>query len=135
GQLALEDRYAAAAGSAGRELLFVDTDLYVMKVWSEFVFGSCDAWILKQIARRQYDCYLLCRTDLPWAPDPLREYPEGSARDRLYHIYKDCLVNQSVPWAEIGGQGEARIAAGIAAVERFAMAPTAKNRPWSISLL
>ncbi|GGB10984.1 AAA family ATPase [Puia dinghuensis] len=119
GQLALEDRYTMDAVAAGKPLLFVDTDMYVMKVWSEFVFGRCESWILEQIVTRQYDAYLLCRTDLPWAPDPLREYPEGSARDQLFHIYKDCLINQSTPWAEIGGQGEERIANGIAAVGRL----------------
>ena len=117
GQLALEDRHAEAADASG--LLFIDTDLYVMKVWSEFVFGSCDPWILQQIALRRYDAYLLCRTDLPWTPDPLREYPDSSSRDRLFHIYKDCLVNQATPWAEIGGRDETRIAAGIDAVERL----------------
>ncbi|HLZ88196.1 MAG TPA: ATP-binding protein [Puia sp.] len=118
-QLALEDRYAAAALAAKKKLLFIDTDMYVMKVWSEFVFGNCDPWILGQIAQREYDAYLLCRTDLPWAADPLREYPDLASRDRLFHIYKDCLVNQSTPWAEIGGQGEDRVAAGVAAVERL----------------
>src|ERR1017187_6620442 len=31
-------------------LLFCDTDLYVMKVWSEYVFNKCHNWILNQIA-------------------------------------------------------------------------------------
>lgn len=119
GQLDLEDRYTAGVEATGNSLLVIDTDMYVMKVWSEFVFGRCDPWILDQIVLRQYDGYLLCRPDLPWSPDPLREYPEGSARDELFHIYKDCLITQSTPWTEIGGQGEARIAAGIAAVERL----------------
>jgi NadR type nicotinamide-nucleotide adenylyltransferase len=119
GQLALEDRHAAAAEAAGRRLLFIDTDMYVMKVWSEFVFNRCDPWILEQIVLRQYDAYLLCRTDLPWTEDVLREYPDLESRDRLFHIYRDSLVNQSTPWAEIGGQGRDRIAAGIAAVERL----------------
>jgi len=119
GQLALEDRLTAIAATAGSKLLFIDTDMYVMKVWSEFVFGHCDPWILDQIAQRQYDAYLLCRTDLPWTSDPLREYPDLESRDRLFHIYKDCLINQSTPWAEIGGEGDARVAAGIAAVGRL----------------
>lgn len=119
GQLALEDQFSTAAEAARNRLLFIDTDMYVMKVWSEFVFGHCDPWILDQIALRQYDAYLLCRTDLPWTSDPLREYPDLESRDRLFHIYKDSLINQSTPWAEVGGQGEARIAAGIAAVERL----------------
>jgi len=119
GQLALEDRYTSAAEAAGNRLLFIDTDMYVMKVWGEFVFGHSDPWILDQIAQRQYDAYLLCRTDLPWTSDPLREYPDLESRDRLFHIYRDCLINQSTPWAEVGGQGEARVAAAIVAIERL----------------
>jgi NadR type nicotinamide-nucleotide adenylyltransferase len=115
GQLALEDSHARNS----RSLLFIDTDMYVMKVWSEYVFGRCDAWILDQVASRKYDGYLLCRTDLPWVRDDLREYPDLESRERLFHIYRDCMVNQSTPWAEVGGVGEDRIAAGIEAVERF----------------
>ena len=37
-----------------------------MKVWCEFVFGKCHAFILDQIVERKYDLYLLCNTDLPW---------------------------------------------------------------------
>jgi nicotinamide riboside kinase len=39
--------------------LFIDTDMYVMKVWCEFVFNQCHNWILNQIASRNYDAYLL----------------------------------------------------------------------------
>lgn len=119
GQLELEDRLAAAAAAAGQDLLFIDTDMYVMKVWSEFVFGRCDPWILEQIAVRSYDAYLLARTDLPWVKDELREYPDLESRETLFHIYRDCLVNQQTPWAEIGGQGEERVQAGIAAVRKL----------------
>jgi NadR type nicotinamide-nucleotide adenylyltransferase len=119
GQLELEDRCAAAVIESGGELLFIDTDMYVMKVWSEFVFGRCETWILDQIARRSYAGYLLCRTDLPWATDVLREYPDPVVREQLFHIYKDVLVNQSTPWAEIGGEGEDRVRAGVAAVKKL----------------
>lgn len=116
GQLALEDSRAAASAAP---FLFVDTDLYVMKVWSEYVFGRCEAWILEEIARRPYDAYLLCRTDLPWTKDELREYPDLATRDRLFHIYRDILVNQSTPWAEIGGQADQRLQQAIDAVEKL----------------
>jgi NadR type nicotinamide-nucleotide adenylyltransferase len=118
GQVMLEDRYSTQAVAAGQELLFIDTDLYVIKVWSEFVFDRCDRWILEQIAARRYDAYLLCRNDLPWVKDELREYPDPVIRERLYYIYRDILIQQDTPWAEIGGQGEERVAAGIAAVDR-----------------
>lgn len=113
GQLALEE--AAAAD----DLLFIDTDLYVIKVWSEYVFGRCEAWVLDEIVRRKYHAYLLANTDLPWADDPLREYPDPGVRERLYHIYKDLLINQSVPWAEVSGVGEQRLLGAIGAVERL----------------
>lgn len=119
GQLALEDRLTARAEAEGHRLLFIDTDLYVIKVWSEFVFHRCDPFILDQIAVRQYDGYLLCRTDLPWEKDDLREYPDPVIRDRLFRIYREDLAQQSTPWSEIGGQGDTRAAAGIAAVHRL----------------
>jgi NadR type nicotinamide-nucleotide adenylyltransferase len=115
GQLALEDVGAARAES----LLFIDTDLYVIKVWSEYVFGRCEAWILDEIVRRKYDAYLLCNTDLPWADDPLREYPDPGVRERLFHIYKDLLINQPIPWAEVSGVGESRLQRAISAVEKL----------------
>ena len=123
GQLALEDA-ALTERDAGMvptrdRLLFIDTDLYVMKVWSEYVFGRCEPWILKEIVARHYDGYLLCRTDLPWTKDELREYPDLATRERLYHIYKDILINQPVPWVEIGGQAGERLQNAINAVERL----------------
>ncbi|HMI60016.1 MAG TPA: ATP-binding protein [Puia sp.] len=108
---------ADGRGPGADPILFIDTDMYVMKVWSEFVFGRCESWILDQIGKRQYDAYLLCKTDLPWVKDELREYPDLVSREKLYHIYRDILINQSTPWAEIGGQEHQRLEAAIAAVE------------------
>lgn len=115
GQIALEDEYASRAGRKG--LLFIDTDMYVMKVWSEFVFGKCHRFILDQVVNRGYDLYLLCNTDLPWAPDPLREYPDHATRKRLYQIYKDILINQTVPWVSISGQYAERFEKAVAATD------------------
>jgi len=93
GQLAMEDEYtqllAGSSESRGNssvqdselrtlnsKLLFVDTEMYVMKVWCEFVFGKCHRWVLDKIIERKYDLYLFCNTDLPWVKDELREYPD-----------------------------------------------------------
>ncbi len=101
------------------QLLFIDTDMYVMKVWCEFVFGKCHQWILDQIIERNYDLYLLCNTDLPWVKDELREYPDFETREKLFHIYKDILINQSTPWVEIKGQAEERLQIAIDAVNKI----------------
>ena len=127
GQLALEDEYynilerqsLPLLENGGRIPLIIDTDMYVMKVWSEFVFGQCHPFILEQAVKRQYDLYLLCNTDLPWTKDELREYPELETRKRLYRMYKDIMVNQSIPWVEITGDHDERVKLAKAAVDKI----------------
>ncbi len=123
GQLALEDTYTKEAASlhikspSSSPVLFVDTDMYVMKVWSEYVFGVCDFYILDELVKRDYDLYLLCNIDLPWVKDELREYPDEQPRIELFHIYKDILINQNTPWVLISGNYEERLSNAIKAVE------------------
>lgn len=97
--------------------LFIDTDMYVMKVWAEFVFNKCPNWILNRIAERNYDLYLLCDVDLPWFEDRLREYPDKKVREKLFLFYKDLMVNQSVPWCVISGDYEKRFEKAIRFIE------------------
>ncbi|MDQ2718150.1 MAG: ATP-binding protein [Bacteroidota bacterium] len=100
-----------------RGLLFIDTDMYVMKVWCEFVFDNCHNWILNRIAERKYDLYLLCDVDLPWIKDTLREYPAKNTRDKLYSFYKDLMLNQSEPWHNISGNYEERFKNAVAFID------------------
>jgi nicotinamide riboside kinase len=104
--------------SGVRGPLFIDTDMYVMKVWCEYVFNKCHNWILNRVAERNYDGYMLCNTDLPWVKDNLREYPDAGTRNKLYHFYKDILVNQSVPWVNISGNYEERFEQAVNFMEK-----------------
>ena len=97
--------------------VFIDTNMYVLKVWCEFVFGKCHHWILNRIVERKYDLYLLCNIDLPWVKDELREYPDLVTREKLYHHYKDIVVNQNVPWVDISGGYEDRFKKAIVAID------------------
>ena len=97
--------------------IFLDTNMYVMKVWCEFVFDKCHHWILNQIVERKYDLYLLCNIDLPWIKDELREYPDLATREKLYHYYKDIMINQQVPWIDISGTYHQRLRKAILAVD------------------
>jgi len=130
GQLSLEDQYVSSI--VNRESLkrksnspftfyhsplFIDTDMYVMKVWCEYVFGKCHQFILDEIVESKSDLYLLCNTDLPWVKDELREYPNEEPRKELYHIYKDIMINQQTAWVEISGDYEERLQKAIAAVD------------------
>ena len=97
--------------------LFIDTDMYVMKVWAEYVFNKCHNWILNRIAERNYDLYLLCDVDLPWVKDRLREYPDAKIRKKIFHFYKDLMVNQSTPWCIISGNYEERLQKAIQVID------------------
>ncbi len=116
GQLQAEDE--ALKKETGR-VLFIDTDMYVMKVWCEFVFGKCHSFILDQIVEKAYDLYLLCNTDLPWVKDELREYPDLVNRNILFRIYKDLMINQDTDWVEISGLSDERLGRAIKAVDQL----------------
>lgn len=118
GQLQLEEA-AAASLTTQHSPLIIDTDMYVMKVWCEFVFEKTHHWILNRLVERKYDLYLLCNTDLPWVKDELREYPDFISREKLYHHYKDAMINQHVPWVDISGNYEERLQKAIAAINKL----------------
>lgn len=109
GQIALENALTRKTQTAGKGILFIDTDMYVMKVWCEFVFDKCHPYILNQIAERKYDGYFLCHPDLPWEQDPLREYPDQAVRDRLFSYYEELLSGQSTPWCHVFGNHDERV--------------------------
>lgn len=119
GQIELEETAIENMLQSDTGLLFIDTNMYVMKVWCEFVFEKCHHWILNTIVERKYDLYLLCNIDLPWVKDELREYPDLVTREKLYHHYKDILLNQQVPWIDICGNYEERLQKAIDAVNEL----------------
>ena len=106
-----------SASNSSSEIILLDTNMYVLKVWCEFVFEKCHPWILNQIVENSYDLYLLCDVDLPWIKDELREYPDLEIRERLYRHYKDLLVNQSTPWVNISGNYQQRLDNAINAID------------------
>lgn len=97
--------------------LIIDTDMYVMKVWAEYVFGTCPPFILDEINKQDFDLYLLCKPDIPWVKDELREYPHEKPRQELFLMYKDVLINQQTPWIEISGSFEVRNQKAVTAID------------------
>ena len=115
GQLAAEDEAAAR----GKDFIICDTDLYVIKVWSEAKYGECDPRILEQIAVRKYHGYLLTYIDIPWEDDPLREHPLPEERLYYYNIYRDIVINSGVPWADVRGDHNQRLQTAAAAIREM----------------
>lgn len=113
GQIFRENRI----GAGNPPLLFIDTDLITIKVWSDYKYGNTHPWIIDQIQTRSYDHYFLCGTDIPWEPDPQRENPKE--RDQLYEIYKRELLTHKKNFTELSGNAEDRIKKCIAITKKI----------------
>jgi nicotinamide riboside kinase len=82
----------------------LDTDLITIKIWSKYKYGSCDKWILEQIEKQKSEnrFYLLCKPDIPWKADPLRENPND--REELFEIYKKELESLAQNYFIVEGE-------------------------------
>ncbi|UII34270.1 ATP-binding protein [Fulvivirga ulvae] len=117
GQLANEDRLVLKA----KDLLICDTDLIVIKIWSEFKYGFCHQEILHAIETRRYDLYLLTYIDLPWEEDRQRENPH--LRSYFYDLFKSTLQELKVPFVEIKGEWPERKQMAIKAIDNILTPP------------
>ncbi len=100
------------------DFLFCDTDLLVIKVWSDHVYQNCNHWILEEIDNRHYDFYFLCKNDFPWKADPLRENPELG--DHFFQIFKNLLIEKKKDFAILEGNVEERLFKATSIIKELA---------------
>ena len=87
--------------------VFCDTDMLVIRVWMEHVFGHCPDWIIQETHQAAFDHTLLMNIDLPWVDDPLREHPHQRAL--LLNHYLRFLNETQRPYTLISGTNEHRL--------------------------
>jgi nicotinamide riboside kinase/GNAT superfamily N-acetyltransferase len=92
-------------------LLVCDTDLLVIVIWSEVVFGGCAPALMKLFedsVNTTQRHYLLCDWQgVTWEPDPLRENPHD--RHLLFARYRERLETLDMPFRIVGGDEQARV--------------------------
>lgn len=115
GQLASEDALAQQATN----WLICDTDLQVIRVWSEHKYGRCHSWILEQVAARSYDAYILTDIDLPWQQDPLREHPQPAMRHYFFQLYRELVIDSGWPWVCVRGSENERLTSALNFINRL----------------
>jgi NadR type nicotinamide-nucleotide adenylyltransferase len=103
GQLESENQLATLAN----RVVICDTNLIVIKVWSEFKYGTCDDEILNLLASQNYDHYFLTDIDIPWEDDPQREHPDK--REYFFDVYRKELIHLRVPFTTISGNFRQRL--------------------------
>ncbi|MBL7748648.1 MAG: ATP-binding protein [Chitinophagaceae bacterium] len=112
-QTAAEDQVLAANPA----ILIADTTLLVVKIWSYYKYGRCDAGIVSAESQRAYHLFLLCDIDLPWEEDPLREHP--NERRQLFSIYYRELIRKKENFALVFGKEGERLNRAVRAIEHF----------------
>lgn len=88
--------------------VFFDTEMIITKVWFEVVFNKVPSEIQHWIDTMQFDAFLLCKDDLPWKPDPVRENG-GIMRKVLFHKYQNEIEKTGIPYAIVRGIDMERI--------------------------
>ncbi len=111
GQLKWEDERAKEA----KKLLICDTDLIVIKIWSEHKYGDCAEQIMDYIKSRTYDLYLLTDIDMPWEEDPQRENP--NLRDYFMDIFEQEIKATAVPFVKISGDHYHRLKKAVGVID------------------
>jgi len=115
-QLDWERQVSSAAAQAGQAAWSIaDTDLQVLYIWWQEKFGPAPAWLCDAYAALTPRHYLLCRPDIAWAADPLRENPHD--RERLFELYRTDLERRGLAFSEISGEGALRVTNAIQAVD------------------
>jgi NadR type nicotinamide-nucleotide adenylyltransferase len=116
GQIANEDY----AFEQARRVAFCDTEVLTCVLWNDLLFPEkCPAWVRTEAEQRAglFDVYLLCDTDLPFVADPQRCFPDEAGRAMCRRVWREALESRNLPFVEIRGEGPARLAAAVVAVE------------------
>lgn len=113
-QLAEEQAMAEAVLDGPPRYLFCDTEMITIRIWSQEKYGRVDPLLERLVLDMDHDHYLLCRPDIPWEADPLRENPTD--RDRLFQLYEAALIELGRPYRIIEGTQAQRMQRSIATV-------------------
>ncbi len=96
--------------------IFFDTGLIITKVWFQECFFQVPNFLKDTNYIRQDYLYLLCKPNLPWVKDGVRENA-GKKRTYLYKKYLKALQDSKCNFKIIDKKGEARLKQAIAYIK------------------
>lgn len=84
-----------------------DSDFSVMEIWSEYKYGMVSELIQELVTKDLFDLHILCKPDIPWEEDSLRENPDN--RDLLYNLYQTSLIKHNKHFITVSGSHKDRL--------------------------
>lgn len=114
GQMLSENKLSDLAN----EVVFCDTNLLEIKVYSEYYFdGFCPSEIEMAARLNYYDLYFLTYIDTPWEDDDLRDRQYD--RSTLFRMFEKELIRYNLPHEILKDDNDARLKSAIEAVDRL----------------
>lgn len=103
-QLRLEKE---AEVKAKKQYVFCDTNLLVIIIWAKYMFDEVPDILKKLYQPQDFLVHVLCKPDIPWEPDPLREHPHE--RDEILKFYETFLKSYKIPYLVVSGERDDRV--------------------------
>ena len=107
----------ADARATARGLVITDTEQLTTAVWTEVAHVAVPATLWELQRAQPADLYLLLEPDLPWEDDGTRRFGAIDFRHWFTDRLRGHLERLGLPWVAIGGDGDARLGAAVAAIE------------------
>lgn len=99
------------------KMLFCDTGPEVIKIWSQVKYGNVVPELEVLYNKHTYDFILLCKPNIPWVADPLRENPDN--REELFQLYHELIDGSKTSYIVINAELNQRVNQGVNAVNDF----------------
>ncbi len=100
------------------KVLFCDTDLLQLKVYSETYYnGYCNPDLHKAALNNWYDIYFLTNIDTPWVPDDLRDKPHD--REAMFQKFKHTLQFTKRPYITLKGDENERFDTAVSKINEL----------------
>ncbi|MDH7446066.1 ATP-binding protein [Aquimarina sp. 2201CG14-23] len=114
GQMKLENEIV----EKGNKIIFCDTNLLEIKVYSEAYYDGMVPEIMNKISLENvYDLYLLTYIDVPWTPDDLRDKPHQ--RKEMFFRFKESLEKNKFPYITLKGDFTTRFNKAVKAIDQL----------------
>jgi len=113
GQVALEE---SVLSTTDADFIICDTTFVTVKIWSDAFFGETPKIVIDALSTRPYDFYILLDIDLPWADDPLRDFP--NQREHFMQVWHNELQALNANYKVVGGLKD-RLQNAIDAIDDF----------------
>jgi HTH-type transcriptional regulator, transcriptional repressor of NAD biosynthesis genes len=119
----LQNWYEDFLAQFADRVLFCDTNAWTTGLFHETYLGERSPEVDRAAAGRDYDLYILCDPETPFAQDELGIRVDGPHRQQMHEAYLAHVQETGAPFVVVGGSHDERMTTVCAAVDAL-IAPT-----------